>query len=480
MRYDVFICHAWEDKEKYIDKFVFDLKTKELKPFVDRENILKGENVQKKIEEALKESIVVIIVLTENCLNKQWPFFEIGQVISSLPIIPVFFSKKTIDITAKKMNLLLQYDYVLLDRSNYEKGIQEIKKSISKQKYDMFLKHPEKKLRYTSFKLENNENVSINRINRLLKSYLFEVGNNVHTAIPIAQKIAEHIAHKILKNDTIPNSKLLDELNENLEQNEIEYFEHILKNIGKELKLLPNDYLKREAIATPLCKLLDLYFAQDTLETVPHGSLKYDDFVAMYEIDKLVLREDLIASAEVAHNWYKHNNYTTVAVRTRLNKKIVGYFTLLPITDELVAEIKSGNFKDNDLTIKHIRQYDEFDNIYKVYLACIAIHPEYQGTRAVFMLCETVAQMMLKLAEKNMVYVEEIIAEASTPRGEKYCKQVGMTKILDTNLNTKIYSMNIKPNFDEFRGIMLIRKKCKELINYYRAKYGELVGRIET
>lgn len=120
---------------------------------------------------------------------------------------------------------------------------------------------------------------------------------------------------------------------------------------------------------------------RDSFEIVWSDELTYNDFVTMYEIDQLVLREDLIAPPQITYAWYQYNNYTHIAIRSTVTNKIVGYFTILPVTDQLYLEIQSGYFKDNDLTTDNLRKYDVPD-FYKLYIACVCIHPDYQNTTA--------------------------------------------------------------------------------------------------
>ena len=47
----------------------------------------------------------------------------------------------------------------------------------------------------------------------------------------------------------------------------------------------------------------------------------------------------------------------------------------------ILKDIQSGYFKDNDLNTDNLRKYDVPD-FYKLYIACVCIHPDYQNTSA--------------------------------------------------------------------------------------------------
>lgn len=52
--YDVFVSHAWEDKESFVDEFVMCLKELDLKVWYDKDQISWGDSMRKRIDEGLK------------------------------------------------------------------------------------------------------------------------------------------------------------------------------------------------------------------------------------------------------------------------------------------------------------------------------------------------------------------------------------------------------------------------------------------
>lgn len=80
--YDVFICHASEDKQKVAQPLYDKLKEHEVKAFLDNESILLGDSFIDKINNALAKAKYTIIVLSENSVDKAWPMAEIKSAIN--------------------------------------------------------------------------------------------------------------------------------------------------------------------------------------------------------------------------------------------------------------------------------------------------------------------------------------------------------------------------------------------------------------
>ena len=76
---------------------------------------------------------------------------------------------------------------------------------------------------------------------------------------------------------------------------------------------------------------------------------------------------------------------------------------------------------------------------------------------------------MMELAIDREIYVTDIITEASTVQGEKFCKILGLKKIMNTELDTKIYGATLLPP-----SLRLKSSFGNRLMKYYKEKYEEL------
>lgn len=81
---DVFICHASEDKEEIVEKIVTDFQENGISVWFDKSEILWGDSITEKINEGLKISRYVIVVLSKNFLkkDKHWPKREMNAALN--------------------------------------------------------------------------------------------------------------------------------------------------------------------------------------------------------------------------------------------------------------------------------------------------------------------------------------------------------------------------------------------------------------
>lgn len=80
--YDVFICHASEDKNRVAIPLYHALEEKGIKTFLDCFAIGWGDSLVGKINTALQKSKFVISIISEASIDKSWPMKEIHTVLS--------------------------------------------------------------------------------------------------------------------------------------------------------------------------------------------------------------------------------------------------------------------------------------------------------------------------------------------------------------------------------------------------------------
>lgn len=81
--FDVFLCHASEDKETIVRPLYDELKKLGLHVFLDSEEIGWGDSLIDIINRGLHKSKYVIAVMSENSVEKKWPQKEINAVLSN-------------------------------------------------------------------------------------------------------------------------------------------------------------------------------------------------------------------------------------------------------------------------------------------------------------------------------------------------------------------------------------------------------------
>lgn len=135
--YDVFISHAWEDKESFVDEFVAELEKLGIKVWYDKQRIKWGDSMRARIDDGLKKSKFGIAVISPDYIadGKYWTKAELDglfqlesingkmllpiwhnitkqQVMNYSPIIASKLAMTTASMTseeiASEMNALLQ------------------------------------------------------------------------------------------------------------------------------------------------------------------------------------------------------------------------------------------------------------------------------------------------------------------------------------------------------------------------------------
>lgn len=134
--YDVFVSHAWEDKEGFVDEFVAELEKLDIKVWYDKQRIKWGDSMRVRIDEGLKKSKFGIAVISPDYIadGKYWTKAELDglfqlesvngkmllpiwhnitkqQVMNYSPIVASKLAMTTASMTAeeiaKEMRLLL-------------------------------------------------------------------------------------------------------------------------------------------------------------------------------------------------------------------------------------------------------------------------------------------------------------------------------------------------------------------------------------
>lgn len=113
--YDVFISHAWEDKESFVDEFVRILVDNyNLKVWYDKTAIKWGDSQRAKINDGLHHSKFAVVVLSPDYLKKYWTQYELNglfqrEVEAGKVILPIWHHVSRKEVA--------DYDLALADRN---------------------------------------------------------------------------------------------------------------------------------------------------------------------------------------------------------------------------------------------------------------------------------------------------------------------------------------------------------------------------
>lgn len=113
--YDVFVSHAWEDKEDFVDEFVSELRKQGLRVWYDTDRLKWGDSMREKIDKGLSKSRYGVVVLSPNYIaeHKYWTKAELNglfqvETINGKTILPIWHN-----LTKKQVT---EYSPIIADR----------------------------------------------------------------------------------------------------------------------------------------------------------------------------------------------------------------------------------------------------------------------------------------------------------------------------------------------------------------------------
>lgn len=113
--YDVFVSHAWEDKEDFVDEFVSELRKQGLRVWYDTDKLKWGDAMREKIDKGLSKSRYGVVVLSPNYIaeHKYWTKAELNglfqvETINGKTILPIWHN-----LTKKQVT---EYSPIIADR----------------------------------------------------------------------------------------------------------------------------------------------------------------------------------------------------------------------------------------------------------------------------------------------------------------------------------------------------------------------------
>ena len=80
--YDVFICHAWEDKEEFVRPLAHALRDEGLEVWYDEFALRIGDSLRRSIDKGLAASRFGLVVLSEHFFEKKWPNYELDGLVT--------------------------------------------------------------------------------------------------------------------------------------------------------------------------------------------------------------------------------------------------------------------------------------------------------------------------------------------------------------------------------------------------------------
>lgn len=487
--YDVFISHSSLDKPQFVEPLVSELEHLGLRVWYDKYNIQRGDKIKDSIINGINGAVIFVAIISSHYYSSNWVSWELGAMQVKCPdnFIPIIFPDAK-DMTGQKYPFILEHNYILatepilaiakeLNSIVLEKkqdyGFWYIEKTdLKKQIKDMHS--------YNSFKLDQIA-IHLSHIAKNLNTDLLSALNEVRLVLEIILSDVAGIENVYISEETAALDTFLKMgfFSENLK----EHFRYLQRLYLRQLRSRQNNqtlsqedlYLVQFSLHSIIEWYMLTYFKKPILKQRKLVAVAPDDFTRediyeSYEIEKLVLPPDVIASPSTALEWFEYNPLTMIGARDTDTGKLVGFFNTLPVSDNIFEQIRSGNFDDTHFTIDNIRQYD-IPGFYKLYLCSFCIHPAYNTTMAFRIIYTGFIDFLISLASDREIYISDIIADGVTSKGANLCESIGMYKVTKSSHKSSIYSASLIP--PAYTTLKLNNKAGHKLIEYYQRVYNE-------
>ncbi len=172
----VFVCHASEDKERFVMHFATNLRNVGIDAWLDKWEMLLGDSLVDKIfEEGLKQAQALIVVISKNSIKKKWVKEEINEsfvnkVTKGTKIIPIVLDNADVPEALKST----EWEKIE-DLDNYDQSFNNIMDSIFSQSNKPHIGFSPNYIKQNNISIEgltSNENLV------LKKSCEFALDNN--------------------------------------------------------------------------------------------------------------------------------------------------------------------------------------------------------------------------------------------------------------------------------------------------------------
>ena len=129
MKNKVFLSYAYGEDTPWVELFAHTLEKEGVDVWLHTHEIALGDNLRDKIQEGLRSSNILIVILSSNSAKSPYIFFEIGAAVAdNKRIIFVVID----DIGQENLPLLINKYHYLRENSPVKAG-EEIAKALGKQ-----------------------------------------------------------------------------------------------------------------------------------------------------------------------------------------------------------------------------------------------------------------------------------------------------------------------------------------------------------
>lgn len=164
--YDVFICHASEDKNKLVRPLAKQLsEVYKVKVWYDEFSLEYGDSLLESIEKGLQKSSFGIVILSEKFFNKMWTNHEYTSLrtkemlLNEKVVIPIWFKVDSEKIAKYSLTLVDKLAYIINDTIDIDDIAIEMIKIVRPDIYDNI-----SRMRYFEYLINKSKRGSINNV----------------------------------------------------------------------------------------------------------------------------------------------------------------------------------------------------------------------------------------------------------------------------------------------------------------------------
>lgn len=175
-------------------------------------------------------------------------------------------------------------------------------------------------------------------------------------------------------------------------------------------------------------------------------------------IDTLIYCEEDRGIYNNCLEWFKKNPHIYTFLLDEEEQKVVAYINAMPVKEELYKQIILGNIEDRYIDAEDILAYED-NTDYVVYFCSLAVHPDYQATKAFSLLYDAYFSELVSLSDRG-VRIEKVIAEGVSDKGSRVCRLSGLQP-LATKING-IVLYELRDPEKDFKPLSSTAEKVKE------------------
>lgn len=201
------------------------------------------------------------------------------------------------------------------------------------------------------------------------------------------------------------------------------------------------------------------------------NTLTKQDLKGIVRLDRLVYTDRV--KLGLLEKWFEINPQIWRYVR--VEKRIVGYLELMPITEQTFNEIKvcqNLDFQKKLLPLEYVKQEKRI-GFYFYIPSLVAIannRQKFDKGKIVSGIFEDSVEFLKQLLIAKNIYIKKVVAVPVTTRGEYYCKKYGFKKIktladkLSNGFIPKVYVLDLA-SLDEDK---ILNPCIKDLVIAYK------------